>query len=86
MSLSNVDLAAEFEQLARLAGELATHVRKDGDLPARQLAAALVEGGRSANDWRNSTSSCAAWTAASESETSCRRLHGSRRPGRPSVR
>jgi hypothetical protein len=46
MSLSNVDLAAEFEELSRLAGELAAHVRDNGDLPARTLAAGLVESGK----------------------------------------
>jgi hypothetical protein len=44
--LSNIDLAAEFEELSRLAGELGAHVRDNFDLPAWQLAAGLVEGGK----------------------------------------
>ncbi|HEY7427435.1 MAG TPA: hypothetical protein VH682_24590 [Gemmataceae bacterium] len=41
--LSNSDLSSELESLARQARDLAGAVKSNGDLPARQLAAGLVE-------------------------------------------
>jgi hypothetical protein len=44
--LSNSDLSAELETLARQARELAGQVKSNGDMEARTLATGLVEAGK----------------------------------------